>query len=575
MGRSKEVTEYNNLAACYPDIAAQWDWDKNGALRPEKFLPGSGKKVWWKCACGHEWNTAIYHRTEGHGCKICENRRAKVVQGVNDLATKDPELAAQWDDEKNAPLTASDVTAYSQAKAWWRCEKGHSWRNTVSHRYQGEGCPYCSGNHILAGFNDIVTLGADFLDEWDYEKNSDVSPSEVGPGTVKKIWWRCSEGHSWQAPVYSRTAGNGCPFCAGNTLVPGENDLLSSAPELAAEWDYEKNSVGPDKVSRTSAKKFWWICPKGHSYRSSPGSRSRGCGCIYCCGKKVLPGFNDLKSQYPDIMEQWDWENNPGLDPAQMTHAHHEKVWWKDSLGHRWKATIANRTQGCGCPYCAGREVLKGFNDLMTLRPDIADEWDHDRNGLLRPDEVTAGSNLNVWWRCQTGHSYRSKVSSRTGKGNGCPYCVNKKVLRGFNDFATYHPELLSEWDEDRNGGKMPWDYVYGSHKKAWWICPKGHEYRQSLIDRHRGIGCPYCAGVSVLFGFNDLKTRTPWIAESWDYERNHGIRPEDVFPNSNRKFWWKCENGHRWRASAEARQIGAGCPYCYGLIPTRTHFIS
>lgn len=573
---NKLISGVNDLATLYPEIAAQWDWQKNQEDRPDRLLPGSGKKIWWGCENGHEWKTAVYHRTAGHGCKICESRKAALKQGINDLASRFPELAEEWDDEKNHVLKPSDVTVYSQAKVWWKCPHGHSWKTTVSHRFQGQGCPYCAGNRILSGFNDIVTLDVGFLKEWDYEKNKTIRPEEVGLGTERKCWWRCSEGHSWQASVYSRNAGTGCPYCAGNTVLPGVNDLLSSAPKLASEWDYVKNGAArPEMIARTARKPYWWICPKGHSYHSSPGSRSRGCGCIYCAGKKVLKGFNDFQSQHPELMPQWDWERNPGIRPDEIVCSYQKKVWWKDGLGHSWKATTANRVHGNGCPYCSGKSVLKGFNDLETKRPDLIQEWDIRKNFPLKPDMVSAGSNRSVWWICRLGHSFKSMVSARAGKNTGCPYCSNIRVLEGFNDFAHFHPELVPEWNKSKNGARNPADYTYGSRKVAWWTCPEGHDYKLSFAERHSGRGCPYCAGSKVLAGYNDLKTRTPWIAGSWDYERNHGLGPEDVFPYSNRKAWWICRQGHHWRASINARQKGAGCPICHGLMPGTTHFIS
>ena len=572
----KLVRGKNDLATLYPEISKEWDYRKNEGVGPDMVLPGSGKKVWWKCAYGHEWKTAIYHRTEGHGCKICASREAVLKRGTNDLATQCPELSTEWDHEKNDPLKPSDIPMYSKASVWWRCSKGHSWKNTVSHRIQGQGCPYCAGNHILPGFNDIVTMKMSYLSEWDTEKNLETKPDMSGPGSVKKVWWKCERGHSWKAAVYSRTAGTGCPYCAGNRLVPGANDITTAFPEMAREWDFVRNKdITPDMVTKTSARSYWWICPKGHSYRSSPGSRSRGCGCIYCAGKRVLKGFNDFASQYPELMKEWNWNKNAGINPDEIPCNRHKKVWWTDSKGHSWKATTSDRINGCGCPYCAGRIVLKGFNDLATVNPDLTEEWDHERNASLKPDMVTAGSQRSVWWKCSLGHSWRSAVCSRNGSHTGCPYCSNVKVLKGFNDFEHFHPELIHEWNQKRNEGKSPSDYTYGSHKLVWWICPQGHEYRRSFIERHAGGGCPYCAGSKVLTGFNDLRTRTPWTAENWDYEKNRNLRPDDIFPYTNRKVWWVCGNGHHWRASVNAKQRGAGCPYCYGLLPGKPHFIS
>ena len=117
------------------------------------------------------------------------------------------------------------------------------------------------------------------------------------------------------------------------------------------------------------------------------------------------------------------------------------KVWWRCPNGHSWRATVFSRTSlGTGCPVCTGRQALAGENDLTTLYPDIAAQWDEEKNGALHPSNVTAGSNRPVWWRCEKGHSYRTIIAQRVQRGDGCPYCANRKVLPGFNDLATAAP---------------------------------------------------------------------------------------------------------------------------------------
>ena len=139
---SRVMPGLNDLATLYPEIAGEWDYEKNGDLKPSMVMKGTDKRVWWKCStCGYEWKTAIYHRTAGHGCKNCSCRKALLTPGVNDLKTVCPELAAEFCDERNYPLTAADYTSWSQAKVWWKCKDGHTYDATISHRRGGRGCP--------------------------------------------------------------------------------------------------------------------------------------------------------------------------------------------------------------------------------------------------------------------------------------------------------------------------------------------------------------------------------------------------------------------------------------------------
>ena len=128
------------------------------------------------------------------------------------------------------------------------------------------------------------------------------------------------------------------------------------------------------------------------------------------------------------LMAEWDWEKNNdfGFDPKTLTLGNNKKAWWKCNKGHEWQATIANRNYGYGCPYCAGKKVLKGYNDLQTINPKLASEWNYEKNMELTPSDVTPGSKRKVWWKCANGHEWQAVIANRN-KGCGCPYCSGRK----------------------------------------------------------------------------------------------------------------------------------------------------
>ena len=149
-------------------------------------------------------------------------------------------------------------------------------------------------------------------------------------------------------------------------------------------------------------------------------------------------------------------------------------------------------------PVCTGKKIIPGENDLQSQYPDIAAQWDQERNGLLKPDHIAPCANRKVWWRCGLGHVYQAAVAARTMSGSGCPYCSGKRVLAGFNDLATREPELARQWHPDLNGVLTPEMVTAGSHRKVWWICPEGHVWKAVIYSRAgpRKCGCPVCAGV-------------------------------------------------------------------------------
>lgn len=489
------------------------------------------------------------------------------------IAVRYPEEVKYWDTEKNKGLTPEMINATSNISYWWKCDLGHSYKAAPCNRLgTGQGCPYCSGKRVLEGFNDLQTKMPDVAEQWDYEKNAPLMPTQFTLGSSKKVWWKCDKGHSYQTTVYNKAIGNtGCPYCANTLVLPGYNDLYTTAPYVIEEWDFEKNkSFTPADVTKYSSKKAWWKCKKGHSWQTNIYVKVCGSGCPICSNHTILPGYNDFLSQNPLLAKEWDYEKNLHVKPNEIASGSLKKVWWKCKKGHSWSATVASRVSNhTGCPYCANQKQKQGYNDLKSLYPDLAAEWNYDKNGDLRPEDVVAGGERRVWWKCAKGHEWEAVISSRV-KGRGCPFCSNKKLLPGYNDLATVYPDILSEWDYEKNGDLDPRNISCGSMTKVWWKCSKGHEWYMSPNSRRRPDGsmaqCKFCAGKKAIPGETDLATTRPDLLTEWDYEKNTNIKPTEVKEFSSTVVWWKCVKcGHNWQAPVSRRAGGAGCPKCKG----------
>ena len=122
---------------------------------------------------------------------------------------------------------------------------------------------------------------------------------------------------------------------------------------------------------------------------------------------------------------------------------------------------------------------------------------------------------------------------------------------------------MAEEWNYEKNGTLKPEYFSVNSHKKVWWKCKNGHEWQAPIGNRNIGRGCPYCVGQKIVKGENDLQTVNPILAKDWNYEKNNGLTPMDVTPNSHKKVWWKCSKGHEWQAVVASRNRGSGCPIC------------
>ncbi len=367
------------------------------------MVAGSHKNVEWVCQLGHTWLASPKNRSsQSQGCPFCAGNR--VWQGFNDLATTSPELAREMVGD---PTT---VSAGSSKKVTWRCEIGHEWDESPKKRREG-GCPFCSGHRVWPGFNDLATTHPAIA-----KQLIDADPKQINAGSNKKYSWKCKRAHKWVAPVYSRTAGVGCPYCSGKRVLVGFNDMATTHREIAATadgWDTSTCTAG-------SNKKLAWVCENGHPFKMVVANRAlRAQGCPVCIGKKVLTGVNDLATLRPDLVDEAD-----GWDPATVTVFANRVRAWRCKLGHTWSVTVASRSAGNNCPFCAGQKAWPGFNDLATTHPALADEavgWD--------PSTVMAGSGTTLLWQCPEGHpDYKMRAYSRL-HGSGCPSCAKT----GFN----------------------------------------------------------------------------------------------------------------------------------------------
>ena len=194
-----------------------------------------------------------------------------------------------------------------------------------------------------------------------------------------------------------------------------------------------------------------------------------------------------------ELIKEWDFERNNeiGFDPDKMTTGCEKKVYWKcPKCGYKWKASIQMRVkQKTGCSVCKGYKALPGYNDLMTTNPELMCEWDFEKNNALGlyPYNMRSGSTRRAWWKCPNGHPpYYASISSRTRSGTGCAVCKNKRVLSGVNDLATTRPELLEQWNYEKNNelGITPDSVTEVSGKKVWWLGKCGHEWQSTPHKR-------------------------------------------------------------------------------------------
>ena len=438
---------------------------------------------------------------------------------------------------------------------WWKCGKGHEWQAMIRSRNDGRGCPYCSGRHAVNGKNDLQTVNPVLATEWNYKRNCGLMPMDVLPNSNKKVWWKCSKGHEWQSTVANRNNGNGCPYCLGRYAVKGENDLQTVNPALAKEWNYEKNDdLKPEEFTANSNKDVWWKCSKGHVWHASIANRSKGNGCPVCNSER--------KTSFPEYALAY-YLKRSGLD---VVHSYRAKGYELDIYIPSLKIAI---------------EYDGYYWHKNRMRKDIEKNYKCKKDGIklyrLR-EGLPPLNDSSIDYIVQENQKNLSKVLEAVlseiigdcisvDMETDAVAIENLRVLtEKENSLFFSNPETTGEWHYEKNGVLKPEHFAPNSHRKVWWKCQIGHEWQASIANRNKGRGCPYCSGKKVLPGYNDLQTVNPALANEWNYEKNTGVRPIDVTPNSNKKAWWICSNGHEWEAKINNRNNGNGCPICRRL---------
>ena len=196
------------------------------------------------------------------------------------LAVECPELVREWSD-KNI-VSPMDITSGSHKKVWWKGRCGHEWEAVVKNRVYGAGCPYCSGNKVLVGFNDFATIHPELIEEWS-EENYPLMPDQVASKCNKEIIWECANGHKWKARIADRTEGHGCPRCAKNNRINRTLfRLFKENGELYGLWS-ERNDETLKDSSGNPRRMYWWKCREcGEDFRASVGFMIKGAVCPAC-----------------------------------------------------------------------------------------------------------------------------------------------------------------------------------------------------------------------------------------------------------------------------------------------------
>ena len=540
----------------HPEYLKYWDFEKN-TLDPYKIGPMCNEKAYWKCEHGHRFERIVFNVSRGNTtCPECKKRSTMVISK--------PGIMKFWDKEKNT-LDPEITPARSNEYAWFKCpECRYSWRTQICGRLRTDKCPACETNNVIRkGVNDFRTVSPQLALDTSDELNPDIDLNKLGIGSKTRIHWKCHIcGFEWDAPIHGRAhrynGNNGIAACPACAKVRRKDGYDVDYPELLPL--YSPNNPIPLNEVRGIKAKFLWICPKHGEYEQQLGHMIRALkngtiGCPYCNGFKVRRE-DSAGAKAPELIKEWASSNESTLY-EYAPNSKYLATWCCPDCGTKWKAPIYVRVQGYGkCPTCYGNKTFK------ERYPEL--EKFYAKDNTLPYEDAIVSDYTPRNWICEKGHEFTASFYKIHDQGFRCPYCENKKALKGYNDFEHLYPVLAQDYDEEKNGNKA--SEVVVSYRNAYFKCKNGHSFVRPII-RHVELNgqCPICSGTVLKKGSNDLATIYPAVILFWDYEKNEK-RPDQVLATLDNSYHFVCSNGHHFKCTLrELVENDFHCPVCEG----------
>ncbi|MGR5422469.1 zinc-ribbon domain-containing protein [Vibrio campbellii] len=573
----------------------------------------------WCCDNGHEWKESVKSRVirlgdekYGADCLYCNHG---AVYGSKYLGETRPDLLDIWDYELNQidPLKLSVLNT----SVWIKCknDEDHRYEILASGLVRGNRCPICSSK-IVNESNSLATTHPEISKQWNYEKNFELknkngdvmTPSNITKGCNAVVNWKCVEyDHEWSAKINQRTqddssrTGNssGCPICAGKVALEGFNTLYDTHPEIAEEWDYERNAeftnrfgapLTPKTITAGCNKKVHWKCKLGHKWKTAINSRTNNkAQCSRCSlgqfSRQEIRLFTEILMMYPDA--QWgiklpnvevkDGRTQPKVDlflPSLNLVIEFDGVYFHSSK-ERFKTDLIKNNLLLTHGYTVIRIRPRPLR--LTSEYDISPELKQDQLTFdamqmlvkkiisIYPQEKNK-PDINVYLSAES--FLNSELYEELLTKNGLPTAGQS--------LAEMHPDIAARWDYEKNSPFTPEMVTAKSNDTYYFVCVNGlHStpYRVSNLTAFEQTTCNICNGRALTVE-TCLATVFPDIAADWHPTKNGTKTAFDVHSGSGKRVWWKCHEpscGHEWATTIQNRtDKKSGCPGCSGRVVTK-----
>lgn len=564
--RKRAILVINN-----ENIMKFWNYEMNQKYDPNKLTIFSREKPNFICKdCGYEWSVEIAGRKDKSECPKCNGHYRQMTYDQ-----EYPRIAERYSPNNPKPLnelTGTDRKEYILMVCPKHGEYESQLGNLISnYNSPALGCPKC--------YNQDTDL-EDSL----YVKCPDIArdlqnfdPKKTRYGSRKHGVFVCSiHGDTYEGKIANIAAGGTrCPTCRRL------KSLANFRPDLEKWLDPEYNQKLEDYLPQSN-KTLHFVCKENHKfdYVISDMPDAENFDCPICNGVRIEPGFNDVATLRPELVNEWSSNNSFSLSTVGKG-SHFRGLWVCPDCGYEYPLEVRDRFEHLdnSCPVCNGRIVITGINDLATKQPELVDKLSDELKVVA--NKILFKQTKWLKWKCQTcGGIYPDSIGNVVAGINNCPYCAGKKLLSGYNDLASVHPEIVEKLSPKFR--KAASEILCKENKYLKWICPICHgQYYDSIINvLTSNDSCPYCKGKKLLPGFNDFKTLYPELAEEWHPTNRYiGLEPDKILPKSNEKAFFQCPKcGEIYPMKIQNRVIKykrhkEPCPRCGRTRPKSLYF--
>ena len=485
-----KISNGNKLKDSHPAIFAEIDKNLNTEIDIESLAEFSHIYIIFRCEkCDNAWKAVVYSRTKSKtGCRFCAG---KEPDANYNLKSEFPAISYEWNYQKNKK-NPEEYRPYSNIKVWWTCKFGHDFDAIIANRsIRNDGCRFCSNKDVDKDNNFTVTH-PEVASEWDYVINIGLKPENYTYGSKERVGWICKKRrHTWNAPIYHRTAGTNCPKCSnqktsrpqkrieselkyifndvisGNKIENYEIDVL--LPEIKIGIEYDGSYWHKDKQNLDSSKNkaLNSIGIEIIRIRESPLEKISNNDIII---EKTITK-SDMNSLVRFLIRESDLKTKHIINNyVKSKHFLNDKLYYSEITSF-------------------GRPIP---NSIVITHPHLVIEWDDENNGDLKPEYFSQGCHDVINWKCKTDNKHRwpAAIYNRA-KNKGCPFCAKQKPSYNYN-LANSFPEIAKDWDYKKNQ-YMPEEFTPKSGESAYWQCESGHKEKNAIRNRVRNNGCKFC----------------------------------------------------------------------------------